>query len=607
MRLTHTRLANPRLGLLLGVYASALVAVGLIVLLLEQLGVADAVLRAGMFALTLALFLGVGAAASTRDAHDFHAAGRRVAPFFSGLATAVSGLGGFGLVVLTGCVFLMGSDAFALLLGFPAGLVVAAVLLVPFLRKVGAPTASGFLGRRLDSSLVRICAAATFCIPMLLAVVAEIKIAGFVGATLTGMPATVAALIATAAAAAIVAGGGMRALTWATAAKAIAVLLAIVVPVTIVSLVVSSLPCPQMSAGNIARQVMRTELFRNVPTLLVAPWVFEVPGEGLVPMSKRFLQSHGHIGSLASSLSILIIMTGVAGSPTLLARSGTTPSVHAARSSMSWAVLMTGFILLTLVAVAVFLRGLVADQVLGQAADRLPSWFRSLQQMGAAAIDSKTGDVRLAGVSVRRDLVLPALPVAMGLPAGLVYLTLTGAFAACLAAIGAHLLAVGTILSQDVILGPDTTGRDGHADVLVGRIGVAGGAIAGAAVSLLPADPLELMLWSLALSASASFPVLVLAVLWKRLNAWGAVAGMVTGFGVCTALILTERMGLSVLTGPLPAALAIPAATVAAIAATLMTPAVGRHTLEMVRDMRVPGGETIVDREARLLRLQRPG
>ena len=118
---TPNRSANPRLGLLFGVYASALVAVGLVVLLLEQLGVGDGVLRAAMFGLPLVLFLGVGAAAMSRDAQDFHSAGRRVPPFFSGLATAVSGLGGFGLVILTGCVFLMGSDAFALLLGFPAG------------------------------------------------------------------------------------------------------------------------------------------------------------------------------------------------------------------------------------------------------------------------------------------------------------------------------------------------------------------------------------------------------------------------------------------------------------------------------------------------------
>ena len=47
-----------------------------------------------------------------------------------------------------------------------------------------------------------------------------------------------------------------------------------------------------------------------------------------------------------------------------------------------------------------------------------------------------------------------------------------------------------------------------------------------------------------------------------------------------------------------------------AIFATRLRPAPGRNILEMVRDMRIPGGETVHDREQRLLRLkrrQRPG
>jgi cation/acetate symporter len=39
--------------------------------------------------------------------------------------------------------------------------------------------------------------------------------------------------------------------------------------------------------------------------------------------------------------------------------------------------------------------------------------------------------------------------------------------------------------------------------------------------------------------------------------------------------------------------------------ATVMTPAPGRHVLELVRDIRVPGGEIIYDRETRLQRRQR--
>ena len=49
---------------------------------------------------------------------------------------------------------------------------------------------------------------------------------------------------------------------------------------------------------------------------------------------------------------------------------------------------------------------------------------------------------------------------------------------------------------------------------------------------------------------------------------------------------------------------AIPASFAAAIITTYLTPAPSRHVLESVRDMRVPGGETLYDREQRLARLK---
>ena len=57
---------------------------------------------------------------------------------------------------------------------------------------------------------------------------AEIRIAAQAGAWLTGLPQTLLSGLLVAIAAAIVACGGMRALTWTTAAQAVVVLLAIV-------------------------------------------------------------------------------------------------------------------------------------------------------------------------------------------------------------------------------------------------------------------------------------------------------------------------------------------------------------------------------------------
>jgi cation/acetate symporter len=121
---------------------------------------------------------------------------------------------------------------------------------------------------------------------------------------------------------------------------------------------------------------------------------------------------------------------------------------------------------------------------------------------------------------------------------------------------------------------------------------------------MVPADPLSLLLWGLALSGSAALPVLVLSVWWKRLNAFGALAGMVAGFTVAVLAVLAGQVTWLGVPSALAAVFGVPAAFAVAMIAARMAPAPGRHVLEVVRDMRLPGGETIHDRELRLLRLQ---
>jgi cation/acetate symporter len=48
----------------------------------------------------------------------------------------------------------------------------------------------------------------------------------------------------------------------------------------------------------------------------------------------------------------------------------------------------------------------------------------------------------------------------------------------------------------------------------------------------------------------------------------------------------------------------LPLALCAGFIASELTPAPGRNALDLLSDMRVPGGETLYDREVRLLRLR---
>src|SRR5262249_17814567 len=136
-----------------------------------------------------------------------------------------------------------------------------------------------------------------------------------------------------------------------------------------------------------------------------------------------------------------------------LACSGTTPGVYEARKSLGWAVLVAGLVLLTLPAIAVYLRAFLLEQVVGQQGGSMPVWFKLLQQAGIARVESKTHIVALGAIGFERDAALFALPIAAGLPQALVYLPLAGALAAALAALASALTAAGAMLSEDIVHG----------------------------------------------------------------------------------------------------------------------------------------------------------
>jgi cation/acetate symporter len=602
---SRTRLVNPRLGTYFGIFAAALISLVLMALMLERLGVSDGAVRYLMFAGPIALYGAIGLFSPAREANDYFACGRRVPAFFNGLVLAVSALGGAGFLALTGAFFAVGVDALCLALGIGTGLVFMGVLLAPFLRKFGAYTIPSYLGRRFESQTLRIVAAAVLAVPLLLILAAEARFAAYASAWLTGLSEGLMAAVVMTCVTVMVIGGGMRSHTWSAAAKAIAALIALAVPATIVALTISSLPLPQMTHGNTLRILTRLEAARGLPDLAASLLAFDFPGSGLEPLAKRFIQTFGSVGSLAFTLMALVSAAGIASSPSLLSRPGSTPSVHETRKSLGWAVLIVGVVLLTLPAVAIYLRVMLLEQVIGQPVDRLPGWFEALQRAEIARVDATTPTISFVNISFDRDAVLFSLSFAAGFPQALVYLALAGAFAAALAALASALVGSAALMSEDIVRGLQSEPAPDGARVGSARVAIVGVAFITAWLAVAaPADPLKLFLWSLTFSASAAFPVLALSVWWKRINAWGAMVGMLTGLGVAALAILLAEAGAWTVPSVLAGAIGLPAGTAAAIIASLLTPAPSRNVVNILQEIRVPGGETLYDRELRLLRLK---
>lgn len=602
---SHRRLINPRLGTYFGIFASSMAGLVLLLLIFERLGVSQNLLRWAMLLGPILIYAVIGAATYAREPAEYFAAGRRVPAVYTGLVMAGSALGATSLVAITGLFFVNGFDAWCLAIGVWAGFVAMALLVAPYLRKFGAYTVPSYLGRRLDNRLVRLVSAGIFLVPMVLVAAAELKMGAAFATQLSGGSLSMVTFLLVVTVMVCTLFGGMRSLTWTNVAMAIAALLALVVPVAVVAAIETNLPLPQLSHGTVLRGIGRLEAMQGVPTPLAPAFAIDFAGTGLHTLGHRMAQTYASVGPIAFILISVTLLCGLATAPWLSPRYGCTPGVYEARKSTAWAIVFAGLILLTSASIAVFMRDMVMDQLVGRSASTLPAWFESLRSLGVADVQSSLAQLPLTGFAFKRDAVIIALPIAAGFADVVYFMVLSGIVAAALLGATSVIHSIGTMLAEDGVGGLVWEPPSADLRINIARIATGAVAVVTAWISMfLPADPLDLMIWSLALSASAAFPVLVLSVWWKRLNSFGALAGIVTGFVTALLAIMAGEAAWLGMPGTLAATFGVPAGFAAAILATRSSPAPGRQVLLLVRDMRLPGGETMQDRAARLERLK---
>jgi cation/acetate symporter len=577
----------------------------LLLIIFEQLGTSDAFLRWSMLLGPLALYAAIGLLVPTREPLEFFAAGRRVPAGYTGLGIANATLGATGIVAMTGTFFLIGFDALCLMIGGLAGFVIMAVMLAPFFRKFGALTVPSFLGRRFESRAVRLIAAALMSVPLLLLLAAELRMGAFAAGWLVGQSQGLMVAMLVLAIVVTVVMGGTRSLTWSGSAQAIAAILALIVPVAIVAVMVNNFPLPQLTHGPLLRALVHQEAAQGVPLVDASGLSFMLPGEGFAPPLKRFTAPFGNVGPLAFVVATLTVMAGVAASPWLLPRVTMTPGVYETRKSLGWATVFFGLIMLTAASVSVYMRDFIMDIVKGGPTTSLPQWMRQLVELGFAQVNLSTGALSFTSFRFARDTVLLSLPIAAGLPNVFLYFAAAGIVAAALLAAAAAAVTLANVLAEDVVNGLSWDPLPREMRLLVARIAIVGVAVFGGVITLMaPTDPMRLLLWSLAITGSTLFPVLVLSIWWKRMNAFGAIAGLVCGFAVAVLIILAGEASLLGLDGALAGLFGLPAGAIAALLASVATPGPSRSMLELVREIRIPGGEVIYDREMRLLRLK---
>lgn len=597
------QLSNPLFGTYFSIFAAILVALILAMLILEQLGTARASLGFSMAAVCLGLFVVIGMGAYTARSSEFLVAARRIPAVFNGLSIMVTTLGGAGLAGLTGSLFISGFDLLFIGLGAVAGLVASVLLIAPFLRKFGAPTVPGYFGARFESGFLRILSAVVSVVVLLLLALAEFKMAMQALSWMVPVPPTSAAITIAVLLILTIVPGGVRSQSWSSAAQALAMMAAVIVPASIAAVIETSLPFSQLTHGPILRAVGRAEPAHGLPVVIAGLLDVDIPGSGLQAIDARFANAFGNVGQLAFPLAVLSVLAGIAAAPGLLSRALATPTIYDTRKSIGWAVALVALLVTTLAAIAVFERHLILTQLNGATPAVFGQMLRQLGEMGL--VDSAGAGTRLTltGLRFDRDGALVALPVLLGLPRVLVDLAALGVLAAALAALGLSITQIGIIVGEDVILAPRSFLLSDGARLLTMRVCmVVAVAMLAAASIMVAADPLALMLHATAITGAAVFPALVFSIWWKRTTATAAAAAIAIGFALAIAMVLGADVGLHSVPVILAPVLALPFAALTVPLVSHLTPVPPRHILEKVRDLRIPGGETVYGREVRQAR-----
>ena len=300
---------------------------------------------------------------------------------------------------------------------------------------------------------------------------------------------------------------------------------------------------------------------------------------------------------------VLCLMMGTAALPHVLVRYYTTPSVSSTRYSVFWTLLFIMLIYTAVPALAVLVKYDIYSSLVGSEFSRLPAWVSywasidKLRPLVQIADINGDGIVQLAEIALDGDMVVLATPEIAGLPYVISGLIAAGGLAAALSTADGLLLTISNALSHDVYFKTLDPRASTQKRVTISKLLLLVVAlIAAYAASLKPGDILSLVGAAFSLAASTLFPVLVAGVFWRRANQPGAIAGMLTGFGVCVFYMLHANPSLGGTSAaqwfhiaPISAGVfGVPAGCVALALVSLLTDPPDQRTQAFIDQLRMP-------------------
>lgn len=477
---------------------------------------------------TFALYIGISIYCRAKVTSDFYVASRGVPPLWNGMAIGGDWMSAASFIGLAGTVMILGYDGLAYIMGWTGGYLFLTFLLAPQLRKYGRYTVPEFIGDRFGSNTGRLIAALATIIISFVYIIGQLSGSGVVIGRILQIDTMYGTMIGVVIIAIYATLGGMKGITWTQVAQYIILIIAYLIPVLFMSLQITGNPMPWLSYHSIVSDL--GELDRQLGF-----------SEYFAPFSSS---------NKAQFLGLMFcLMVGTAALPHVIVRFYTVSTMKAARWSGAWALLFIGLLYLSAPAYAAFSRFILMTKVAGSSIDQLPSWTKSWVDTGKLKVADVNGDGILAWpeIVISNDIVVMATPEIANLGMFVIGLVAAGAMAAALSTAGGLLITISSSFAHDIyyrLMRPDASDMK---RLKAGRWAIVLSTVVAGVVALDPPGVItQIVAWAFSLAAGTFFPVLLLGVWWKRANAQGAIAGMLSGLTVTIIYILMAKNGITV-------------------------------------------------------------
>jgi len=587
-----------------GFYTGGFVVFVGLMALAEKMGMKEDTIGLMFVGFTIFIYALIGWLSRTMQLDAYYVAGRQVPTVFNGMATAADWMSGASFVAMAGGIYMGGHPYLAYVVGWTGGYVLVAVLMAPYLRKFGCYTVPDFIGTRYGGNFARLCAVLVLVVASFTYVTAQINATGTIASRALLIPFGVGIWLGLAGILLCSMLGGMRAVTWTQVAQYIVLIIAYLIPVIWMSNKQGFGAIPHLVYGDAINRIAELEQLHQVGIL--KPVVSQGGLDALVV--KHNQPADTFVANWRFVTLTACMMIGTASLPHILMRYFTTPSVKSARASVAWSLFFIFLLYFTAPALATFTKLQMLDpnlatSVIGKSLAEVNAhvWVQKWISVGAVKIVDFNNDgiVQVNEFFMRGDIVVLATPEIAGLPYVISGLVAAGGMAAAMSTADGLLLAIANALSHDLyykIIDPkaDVKRRLIVARVLLIVIGAIGAFIA----SLRLTDILGAVAWAFDFAMSGLFFPLVLGVWWKRANKAGAIAGMLVGLGAGTWYLYAVKWG-----GMVPwwgmddvrfGIIGATASLIAMVVVTLLTPAPDKATQDMVDEVRIPKGDTIL-------------